>query len=140
MALPCFLATKSGSPGGDQGSIASLTATLITFGTEVYDTGSYYDTGTSTWTPPAGYVRIAARASLSGTTASTTMWVAIYKDGNTLSKFVCQSGTWIAACRVDDYADGNNAYTVYCYGTTAGTITVSGDAKYTEFSGIRFSS
>ena len=62
-------------------TFSSNVITKLTFGTEEFDTGSYF--ATSRFTPQvAGYYQINARGSYNMTATTTAAWVAIYKNGS----------------------------------------------------------
>lgn len=72
---PRFSAAKSVQQAG-------ISNATVTFPTEVFDIGGYYDTATSRWTPPAGTYKIGARVLLSGSIAAGTSYtLSIYKNG-----------------------------------------------------------
>jgi hypothetical protein len=75
---PAFYARLSSSV-----TLSSSTNTKITFGTEVFDTASCYDTSTSRFTPNvAGYYSISAALRLTGTSGACQFELGIYKNGS----------------------------------------------------------
>jgi hypothetical protein len=130
---PCFSAHKNGS---DQASIASETPTKVTFGTEIFDIGSYF--AANAWTPPAGLVYVSGRIAATGASAETLFSCNIYKNG-TLFK---QGADWTTnttpaeACAIIDRASGTDYYELFVSGTSASTITVLGTASATYFMGF----
>jgi hypothetical protein len=52
---PCFSANKNGT---HQTGVPSATDTKVTFTTEEFDNGGYYDAANSKWVPPAGIARV----------------------------------------------------------------------------------
>jgi len=134
-ARACFSVHKNSS---DQSGIASATPTLLTFGAEEFDVGGYF--ASDTWTPPAGPVRLSAAAFISsGQTVSGETRLDFYKNGSVrrygqvlyspVAGAVGVYGTMI------DVANGTDAYTVRIYGTSGGTLTVSGSPLLTYFMG-----
>ncbi|WP_316197077.1 hypothetical protein [Bradyrhizobium sp. SZCCHNS3053] len=131
---PCFLAHKNGT---DQTGVASATFTTVTFGTEVYDIGSYF--ASNAWTPPAGKIHLSAVANFSGTIAAgSNCQVILMKNGAAIAQSPCNPFTNAGGCSVsiDDIANGTDAYTLAVYVTTSsGTATVLGNSAQTRFSG-----
>jgi hypothetical protein len=130
-----FSAHKNGT---DQAGIATITDTKITFGTEVFDVGSHYDTGNSRWTPPAGKVKLHAQVYFStGLTANTFCAVAIFKNGVIfrwgLAVTAAITGSQDVTC-IDD-ANGTDYYEVYANVSTGSTATASGSIPHTYFMG-----
>ncbi len=80
------LALFSARPSGDQ-VIATGSYTKISFQTEDFDVGSYFDAATNyRWTPPAGYIRLAAYVSVKNVTAGSVVGLKIFKNGTTIVK------------------------------------------------------
>lgn len=134
-AQPGFSANKNLV---NQAGIASGTPTLVTFGTELFDTGAYYNTANSRWTPPASKVAISAAVYLSGITSGTATEIAIYKNGALFQhSIVMPNGTTTGAyINIIDAANGTDYYEVYVSGTTSTSITVDGAAYNSYFSGV----
>ncbi len=135
-ALPaCFFAHKNSA---DQTGIADSTATLLTFGTEVFDVGARF--ASNAWTPPAGKVFLSARVYATGTiTAGATASLLIYKDGSKIAQSNHAAGTNMTGSTVStiDTATGSSVYTAYVYvDTSAGDATASGDFAVTTFCGF----
>lgn len=135
---PCFRAHKNGT---DQSGVAYLTFTKVTFGTEAFDQGGYYDTATSKWTPPAGKVLVTTNITLSaGMVDQQTLYGVIYKNGAALAQNNAHlSGTNAKGVSVSviDSANGTDYYEAYVYVTT-GTpppTTIDGLAIRTYFQG-----
>jgi len=131
---PCFSAHKNGS---DQTGIADQTYTKLTFATEAFDIGSFYDAANSKWTPPAGLVQIIGRAYLSVVTNG-ICGIAVYKNG-VLSKTALYNTDSTAdgvEISIIDRANGSDYYELYVYGTAVTTATVSGAATSSFFMGF----
>lgn len=131
---PCFSAHKNGT---DQTGVADITVTPITFGTELYDVGSYF--ASSAWTPPAGKVHLNATVAFTATiSAGKTCALYIVKNGSTFlgsysNPFANAGGGTIA---LDDIANGTDVYTISLYlDLDSGSGTVTGAAGSTRFSG-----
>jgi hypothetical protein len=118
----------------------NMTATKVTFGTEVYDTGGFYDATSSKWTPPAGPITIKA-----GMVYTTNVVVgsfgslSIYKNG-TIFKQGLVFGAFAAGfmngeVTIDDVANGTDYYEVYTSGGTASNFAIDGVAANTWFMG-----
>lgn len=134
---PIFSAHKNGT---DQTSIANGTNTKITFGTELFDRGSFYDAANSKWIPRRGRVRIEAQVVFSaGSKVGGIYLILVYKNGGTYVQggYVTQSAGASLACSVSfiDDASGTDYYEVYVYGQTDSTLTVSGNQQLTFFHG-----
>lgn len=132
-----FSAHKNGT---DQTGIASVTQTKLTFTTEIFDTGGFYDAANSRWTPSAGKVIVSASAFLFSTlTTGGVCEISIYKNGARYkSADIGAAGGFdgLNVTVIDD-ANGTDFYEAYIYGTTAGTFDVEGDAHATHFMGVR---
>lgn len=138
-ATASFSAHKNGV---DQTGISSGVDTKVTFGTEVFDVGSYFDSATnSRWTPPAGKVMITAQLWITGTFTGSTgaTNLNIYKNGSLFrAGFFYTGGTnaSVATCTIIDNPNGTDYYEVYVNQTTSsGTVTVKGAATWTFFMG-----
>jgi hypothetical protein len=76
---PGFSASKNTV---DQTGIATGTFTKLTFPTEEWDDGGFYDAPNSKWTPPSGLVHITGGARMTaGVVDQAIMVVTLYKDG-----------------------------------------------------------
>lgn len=123
----------------DQTGLVSATPTKITFTTEAVDTGSYYDTTTSVYTPPAGPISIAAGLVYNtDVVLNSAVLCMIYKNGTEIARgnyrtVVVNVGT--AYCSVHDEANGTDTYEIYGQVQAAGTGTVSGTLINTYFTG-----
>lgn len=137
---PGFHAHKNGS---NQTGIADVTATKVTFTTEVSDAGGYYDAANSKWTPPAGNVMIQGQLVAQGTfAAGVGHAVFLYKNGaadssivvySTVANQVIMPFAFIAAANGADY------FEIYVYiDTSSGTGTVEGSTGNSYFKGAQF--
>ncbi len=128
-----FLAHKNGSAQGSMGT----TPTKVTFSTETYDIGSAF--ATSTWTPLAGKISIAAGVGTTGTmTAGAFIIVAIYKNGSIFRfNYGPTTSATIAAANVSahDVANGSDTYEVYCWSDADASFSLDGTSTSTWFSG-----
>lgn len=132
-ARPLFRASLNAAQTG----IASTVATLVTFDTEAFDVGAYYNNSTYRWTPPAGPVRLSLGLYMSGLTAATLASCTIYKNGAVIARGQISadaSGVAVPVCSVSDVANGSDYYEAYATGTSAGTVTVAAAAP-TRFCG-----
>lgn len=132
---PAFSATKNGT---SQTGIASATQTKVTFTTEDFDQGGYYDSTNSRWTPPAGVVRISACISANNSlTTDTGLINSIYKNGAFLkrSQNTVANTFGNAVVSIVDLANGTDYYEVYVNGTSGGTFDVAGATWNTYFQG-----
>lgn len=138
-ARPAFSAHKNGS---NQGSITSQTDTKLTFETEAFDIGGYFDTTNSRWTPPAGRVVLTAVVQVSGTIQQFgAASVLIYKNGSLYKTGVVEyggnTGATAAGITVIDSANGTDYYEAWVNGwASSGSLTVSGTSTATYFQGF----
>lgn len=131
-----FRANKNAT---DQTSITHDVQTKITFTTEVFDIGGYYDATNSKWTPPAGRVLL----------TSTLYWttnvvigdgsaVYIYKNGSAMSQdllYAAKTASVQVKSVVIDDANGTDYYEVYGLVSGIGPYTVNGTVSLSYFAG-----
>jgi hypothetical protein len=131
-----FRAHKNGTA---QTGIVTATETLVTFGTASFNTGGYFNTANSRFTPPAGSYRLTARALSSGGAVDQSVYgLIIYKNGAKLVEdYDVWSGTTNATARIDvtDTANGTDYYEIYFVGFGAGNKSLNGAAASTFFCG-----
>ena len=130
-----FRASKNGV---DQTSIPNALNTKVTFGTEDYDRGGYYDPALSRWTPPAGIVHLDAEAFISaGMSAIAWIIASIYKNGGVLRQTVHTSAAATDGFQIsiDDVSNGTDYYELWIYISSPSTSTISGSTAYTWFGG-----
>lgn len=123
--------------GSDQTGIATATATKVTFTTEEFDVGGYYDAANSKFTPPAGKYLIGARYHFTaGTADQGYIRVYLYKNGTlfkSLNQQLPASGSLgIEANWLVD-ANGTDYFEIYAYGATASSLTIGGGASVSGF-------
>lgn len=130
----------SASKSADQTGILSATATKITFPTEIFDFGGYYDAANSRFVPPSGRYRLAAGLAWSaGLVDARQVTVEIWKNGVVYRVFGVQvSGTTDSAlvsgsCLVE--ANGTDYFEVYGTGQGTGNKTVALTTTMTFFEG-----
>lgn len=132
---PSVRASFSAHKNGTDQSIATSSATKVTFGTEIFDVGSAF--ASSTWTPPAGTVFICAHLTCSSVTAQYPIYLRIYKNG---SQYKYAHGTAdtaqaaSASVSIIDQANGTDYYEVYV-SSTDGSYSVLGASYYSYFTG-----
>lgn len=131
-----FSAQKS----ADQTGIVTGTATKLTFPTEIFDFGGYYDAAQSRFTPPAGRYRLSAGAGwATGIVDGRQVTVEVWKNGAVYRVFGTQvSGTTDNAlvsgdCLVE--ANGTDYFEVYGTGLGVNNKTVIGTTSVTYFEG-----
>jgi hypothetical protein len=135
---PCFSAHKNTT---NQTGIVNGTFTKVTFGTELFDIGSFYDASTSRWTPPAGVVNIVASTYMdTNLIASNIYIVSVYKNGVRYKDSHILSGgggVTLAApvINIIDRANGTDFYEIFVFGSTASTFNVNGQISATYFMG-----
>jgi hypothetical protein len=138
-AVPvAFAAHKNGS---DQASITASTYTLVTFGTELFDTHGYF--AANRFTPLiAGKYAFSGNLMYSGGVVDQAIFkCALYKNGSLAAEGQSHaSGTSNLSACVDYTATANGTtdyFEIYAYGSGAGTKTVKGDATASWFTGRR---
>lgn len=133
-AKAAFRATKGGT---DQTGVLSATNTLVTFGTEEFDTGTHF--ASNRWTPPSGLVTLSAGIQASGTISSgARISATIFKNGAAFaqSNSACQANLGATFIGAEDRANGTDFYELYIFiVTSSGNATVLGSAFATYFSG-----
>lgn len=127
--------------GGTTQNISSAAATKVTFGTEVFDFGSYF-TG-SAWTPPPGVYQF--NANLTFSTANLVdqqnILVLLYKNGvlaassNAQTSGAAQQPSVHLSYLID--ATGYDVFEIYAVKNGAGDGTIDGTASATYFTGFR---
>lgn len=121
----------------DQSGIASDTATKVTFGTESFDVGGYYDASTSRFSPPAGIYLVGTRVTyISGVVDQSLLFAMIYKNGIEVhNELNGASGTSTNSARAIGLIQINEGdyLEVYARAQGAGTKTVYGSQLYTNF-------
>ena len=129
---PSVRASFHAHKNGTNQAVASLLATKVTFGTEVFDVGSAF--ASSTWTPPAGTVNIVVNVNISG--AGSLLYVHLYKNGSIYKTGVTGSVGVSDTFRLNviDQSNGSDTYDVYVEGGD-GVYTVVGDSTLTFFCG-----
>jgi microcystin-dependent protein len=101
-------------------TITADTWTKLVFGTTTYNNGSYFDTGTSRYTPPAGETCFIASVYCEGVLPGANYYLAIYKNG-TLHRFATNNTTnGTAQIFCSDQASGTDYYEAWVYGSTSG--------------------
>lgn len=133
-----FSANKNGT---NQTGITAASYTKVTFGTEAWDVGGYYDTSTSKFTPPAGKYLIILSLTVSGVTASAgdPIIPAIYKNGSLLHNLHTSvttggGGRANASCIID--ADGDDEYEFYLYAGSSSTYSIEGATTQSFVQGV----
>jgi hypothetical protein len=121
-----------------QTGITSGTDTKITFPTEAFDVGSYYDAPNSKWTPPAGLVSVSAGMVISGTFTTSGHILKVFKNGAVLRQVFTEAATADFGMNISivDQANGTDFYEIYVFlAIASGTATVSGVVASTWFMG-----
>lgn len=137
-SVASFSAHKNGT---DQAAFAPGAYNKITFGTEIYDAGGWYDTTNSRWTPPAGKISIKATVYFTSTTNDLTGYgyLGVYKNG---AVFKQAGGACIPAgvsptiAISDIEGNGSDYYEIYGFvQANTGNIVASGLSHVTYFMG-----
>jgi hypothetical protein len=123
---PAFIAKYSGNGSG----FAHETYTKLSFDSEVYDSGSVYDTSNYRFTPGvAGNYQLYARIIFqAGGAAPNQTRMAIYKNGSLLqysrlTYSVGSLGDWSVEISHIDIADSDDYYEAYAYQANSGSST-----------------
>lgn len=130
-----FSANKNGT---DQTGVTASTLVKVTFTTEQFDQGSYYDATNSVWTPPAGKVILCLGMHTSGTYAAGSLsYSIIYKNGSAFKQSASAAtvGASASAISAIDAANGTDYYEAYCFNQTTGDGTILGLTRVTFFMG-----
>lgn len=127
-----FSAHKNGT---DQTGIVASTFTKITFTTELFDVGSYYDAANSKWTPPAGIVLVTAGVASLGVVANASTYVILYKNGTRFRDSISVPGGTNTSngLAVIEQANGTDYYEIYIFTGSAGTATALGNPTSNSF-------
>ena len=134
IAAAAFVATGASS------SISSSSSSPIIFPNTTFNTGSFYDTSTGEWTPPAGLVMFNFMAFATAVTlaAGAKLFTVIKKNGSVLFEHgvlqVTANANIYGDCSGLDRANGTDYYTVTA-SMAAGTATLSNSAIDSWFSG-----
>ncbi|ESZ40070.1 right-handed parallel beta-helix repeat-containing protein [Mesorhizobium sp. L2C066B000] len=136
-AVPRCKTTRS----ADQAGVVSATWTKVVLNVESQDVGGYFDEVTNNrWTPPKGRIAISAAMRFSaGLQDQQTYACSIYKNGviYQVGAFFHSSGTAVIdpTIMMYDDASGTDYYELWCYGVSAGTLTIQGNVAFTWFEG-----
>lgn len=129
-------ASFSATKGGSNQAIATTAATKITFDTELFDIGGFYNS--STWTPPAGNVLIIVHAYPISITNGSVVQLMIYKNGAIYklanhSSYASADAPGLTISLID-VADGDDTYEAYILSSDS-SYSVDGTASITSFMG-----
>lgn len=123
----------------NQTGIPGSTPTLVAFNNVVYNIGSFFNTTTNRWTPPAGTVALTVQVFTQGVWPnSNPQSTYIYKNGSAISQTVCSAQTNQNVCggAIEDRANGTDFYQVEVnQAVTSGSVTVNGGNIITYFMG-----
>jgi hypothetical protein len=133
----CFKATLDGTDA----VVPANTTTILPFNTEEINAGEFFDTGTYSFTPPAGTYRLSVRGLQLNTTADNEILrVSICKNDSPVASQIYHgiasgssipfSLSTVVEANGEDYFDAR-----YFSFTLAGTKTIEGDPLYTVFEG-----
>jgi hypothetical protein len=131
-----FRATKGGT--AQTGIPNGLTNfTKVTFTSEDYDLGDFYDAANSRWTPPSGLVHIHASLLTTNVASNVQFSVIIYKNGAELKRGSMNTAGAFSNTQVglDDFATGTDSYEVYTCSNHNAAYSVVGDPLITFFEG-----
>jgi hypothetical protein len=132
-----FSAHKNGS---NQTGVTTATEIAITFGTELYDLNSNYDTGASAWTPPSGPIMISSSLYFTvNVVDQSNYFIIVYKNGSAFKYGAAMQASGTGTLGVDitmfDNANGTDVYTIRAQGNGAGDKTIDGTASLSWFMG-----
>lgn len=133
-ALPTVHAHKNGTA---QASITSTADIKLTFSTESWDIGGYF--ASSTWTPPAGKVRISAQAFFGTTNAvnGELIQIKVYKNGAAVHRqlqYRVGTSFQTIAISVLETANGTDTFEIYVNKGGTGDGNILGDPDGTFIS------
>ena len=135
------IAFRAHKNGTNQIGIASATNTKVTFGTEAFDVGGYYDVATSRFTPPEGTYFLEVQCTFSaGIVDGQQTGFYIYKNGGFEAQFLepaYTTGVKTCAGGAVVEANGTDYFEIYCLANGAGNKNLSGAAYATYFSGFK---
>lgn len=131
-----FLAHKNGTSQ----TISSSDETAVTFGTESYDVGSYYNTSTSRWTPPAGYALINASVIFTASPSTTPdrYTIKLMKNGSLhrQNRVVWDSSaSFSASLSTIESVNGTDYFSIAVDAAFDNSYSVSGTVTESWFSG-----
>lgn len=135
---PCFSANKNGT---NQTGVTSATDTKVTFTTEEFDNGGYYDAANSKWTPPAGICRVTVGLNFTNANMvdQSGFRCEIWKNGVKFREtFSVTSGTGNqgpAQCSCLIQVNGTDYIEAYARCDGAGDKTISGSTNTSFFCG-----
>lgn len=118
--------------------------TGISLDSTAQNEGSYFNTGTSRWTPPAGHVEMTAAVYVYLTTsaAGNLYAVGVYKNGSEIAQgtnqLVVANGTVTANVVCFDTANGTDYYEIQVFATGSAGQLLGGTKLGTFFIGIAF--
>jgi len=125
---------------GTNQSIPNATSTKVTFSTEEFDIGGYFDTTNSRFTPPAGYYNFNANITLMAGADTYIIVLALYKNGVSYKSGVYSrsSGTGSIGAGLNCLAaaNGTDYFELYIYQDN-GTQNISGTDSISYFMGHR---
>lgn len=140
-STPAAVASFSANKNSVSQSITSGSFQKLTFTTEEFDVGGFYDNTNSKWTPPVGTVMIVAAAQVRSMPDRAVAEVVLYKNGS-IYRFGTQlhsstasttdmvaTGSWIAQ------ANGTDYFEIYCFQNSGGSLNADGAVSLTYFSG-----
>lgn len=133
-ARACFRAHKNNV---DQSGVAAAGFVKITFTSEAFDIGSYYDTTNSRWIPPAGLVRISGHVTFSSVDDAACQ-ASLYKNGaifagGSVAGQISNAGRSVVSAV--DLANGTDYYEYYAFCGSTGTFDITGTIAQTAFCG-----
>lgn len=131
-----FHATKNSV---DQTGIGSGSTTKVTFTTEAFDVGSFYDNTNSKWTPPAGTIQLIAAIDVTASVVDQSSYsLFLYKNGAIFKQstiFASGASACLVLITAIDQAVGTDYYEVYVNFAGTGNKTISGVASVSYFQG-----
>ncbi len=131
-----FLATK----GGTAQTISQTGAVAVTFGTESFDVGSYYNTSTYRWTPPAGYAVIHAHLTIrtSPPVNPDRYTLKLYKNGSLYRQaqtVTNVSSDFTASITTVESVSGSDYFSVYVDASYDSSYSIRGATNESWFCG-----
>lgn len=130
-----FSAHKNGT---NQVGVQTGTDTKATFGTEIFDNGGLFDSGSNRWIPPPGSIDLSAAVLFTVSVDAARVRAMIYKNGSVFKRVVNLSpGTAPtgSTIHIHDECNGTDFYEFFVEQNTGADKIIDGTAADTYFMG-----
>lgn len=121
----------------DQNSIGFFVGAVLNFDTITWQTGSFYNTTTKSWTPPAGTCLLQLYCELNGVASGQVIYLYVYKNGGIVSQHHRTMQGVIGGLQLQfiDRCNGTDNYYLFLMPQSVGNANVNHAATVTRFSG-----